>query len=135
MLKSQSNNICCASNKLYSHSKVGNNVEGFELDSVSQVRNAFCAIRPPGHHAGPLGTVTSALDPHGSQGFCFLNNIAIAGAYAMSTYRHQGESSCYCLRTKQMHCTCPLLLCTKSPSIEDSQGYSLRQPSLSVLCT
>jgi hypothetical protein len=56
-----------------------------------QARNAFCAIRPPGHHAGPLGTVTSANDPHGSQGFCFLNNIAIAGAYAVNTYRRQGE--------------------------------------------
>lgn len=57
-----------------------------------QARNAFCAIRPPGHHAGPLGTVTSPLDPHGSQGFCFFNNIAIAAAYAVNVYRHQGQS-------------------------------------------
>jgi len=56
-----------------------------------QARNAFCAIRPPGHHAGPLGTVTSAKDPHGSAGFCFLNNVAIAGAYAVTTYRHAGQ--------------------------------------------
>ena len=34
-------------------------------------RNAFCAIRPPGHHAGPNGKETSIQDPTGSHGFCF----------------------------------------------------------------
>ncbi|KAG1255226.1 hypothetical protein G6F66_014923 [Rhizopus arrhizus] len=33
---------------------------------------AFCAVRPPGHHA----TSSTAM------GFCLLNNIAIAAAYA-----------------------------------------------------
>ena len=56
-----------------------------------QVRNAFCAIRPPGHHAGPTGVVTCANDPAGSHGFCLLNNIAIAAAYAMNAHRHAGE--------------------------------------------
>ena len=71
--------------------------------SFSQARNAFCAIRPPGHHAGPLGTVPSALDPHGSQGFCFLNNIAIAGAYAMNAYRHQGENNTIAAVVRGIH--------------------------------
>ncbi len=36
-----------------------------------RVRNAFCAIRPPGHHA---------LAVHG-MGFCIFGNVAIAAAY------------------------------------------------------
>ncbi|GAB4814038.1 hypothetical protein N2152v2_001084 [Parachlorella kessleri] len=55
-----------------------------------EVRNAFCAVRPPGHHAGPSGIVTSAKDPLGSHGFCLFNNVAIGAAYAMSVYRHAG---------------------------------------------
>lgn len=41
-----------------------------------EILNAFCAVRPPGHHAGrdfPMG-------------FCFVNNVAIGAAYAMEKY-------------------------------------------------
>ena len=37
-------------------------------------RRAFCAVRPPGHHAEP----TRAM------GFCLLNNIAICAAHALA---------------------------------------------------
>lgn len=37
------------------------------------VRNAFCAIRPPGHHAVNSGR---------EEGFCFYNNVAVAARYA-----------------------------------------------------
>ena len=54
-------------------------------------RNAFCAVRPPGHHAGPRGIVRCANDPEGgSHGFCLLNNVAIGAAYARSMYRNHG---------------------------------------------
>jgi acetoin utilization deacetylase AcuC-like enzyme len=36
-------------------------------------RNAFCALRPPGHHA---------LNTRREEGFCFYNNIAVAARYA-----------------------------------------------------
>ncbi|CAE7669825.1 hdaC, partial [Symbiodinium sp. KB8] len=49
-------------------------------------RAAFCPVRPPGHHAGPMGRVTCANDRNGSLGFCLLNNVAIAAAYARATY-------------------------------------------------
>lgn len=52
------------------------------------VRNAFCPIRPPGHHAGPRGLVKlgggGGPDSHG---FCILNNLSIGAAYAMNRYR------------------------------------------------
>jgi len=52
--------------------------------------HAFCAIRPPGHHAGPSGVVACANDPAGSHGFCLLNNVAIGAAYALGCRRGAG---------------------------------------------
>ncbi|GLD94846.1 hypothetical protein PINS_up003471 [Pythium insidiosum] len=51
---------------------------------------AFCVVRPPGHHAGPVGKVTCPNDPEGSHGFCLLNNVAIGAAYARAHYKHAG---------------------------------------------
>ena len=44
------------------------------VDAVfkGEVRNAFCAVRPPGHHA------TAAV----GMGFCIFNNVAVAARYA-----------------------------------------------------
>lgn len=54
-------------------------------------RNAFCATRPPGHHAGIFGKTFHNDDPYEqkacSNGFCFINNIAVAAAYLKSQYR------------------------------------------------
>jgi acetoin utilization deacetylase AcuC-like enzyme/formylglycine-generating enzyme required for sulfatase activity len=49
------------------------------VDAVveGKVRNAFCAIRPPGHHA----TRQRAM------GFCLLNNVAIAARYAQQKHK------------------------------------------------
>lgn len=40
------------------------------------VEAAFCAVRPPGHHAGRARAM----------GFCFLNNVAVAAARALEVH-------------------------------------------------
>ena len=66
---------------------------GAVIDAIDRVvggsaRNAFCAVRPPGHHAGPFGPVSPTEPPgSGSHGFCLLNNVAIGAAYALCVHR------------------------------------------------
>jgi len=47
------------------------------VDAVSrgEVRNAFCAVRPPGHHANNTGA---------EEGFCYYSNAAITARYIQS---------------------------------------------------
>jgi acetoin utilization deacetylase AcuC-like enzyme len=48
------------------------------VDAVlgGQVDNAFCAVRPPGHHA----------ERNRALGFCFFNNVALGALYALENY-------------------------------------------------
>jgi acetoin utilization deacetylase AcuC-like enzyme len=50
----------------------------FATDLVmrGEVQNAFCAIRPPGHHA----------ERAKAMGFCFFNNIAVAARHALEAW-------------------------------------------------
>jgi acetoin utilization deacetylase AcuC-like enzyme len=52
------------------------------MDETSSIRNAFCIVRPPGHHAGRDGLVHDSA----SQGFCLVNNIAVGAFYALKKF-------------------------------------------------
>jgi acetoin utilization deacetylase AcuC-like enzyme len=52
---------------------VGAGVLAVEEVMAGRAQNAFCAVRPCGHHATPARPM----------GFCIFNNIAVAAAYAL----------------------------------------------------
>lgn len=54
----------------------GAGVLATDLVMRGEIESAFCAIRPPGHHA----------ERHKAMGFCFLNNVAIAARHAIDVH-------------------------------------------------
>ena len=46
---------------------------------AGELENAFCAVRPPGHHAAR----------NKASGFCFFNNVSVAAKYALERYNLQ----------------------------------------------
>ena len=52
-------------------------VQAVDLVMTGACHNAFCSVRPPGHHA----LANQAM------GFCFFNNIAVAAKYAQQKYQ------------------------------------------------
>ncbi len=54
-------------------------VMAVDLVMAGKVENAFCNIRPPGHHA----------ERAQAMGFCIFNNIAVGAAHALDQYGFQ----------------------------------------------
>ena len=52
-------------------------IEGIDLICDGEIDNAFCMVRPPGHHARPSQAM----------GFCIFNNIAVGARYIQKKYR------------------------------------------------
>lgn len=54
----------------------GAGVLGVDLVMAGKASSAFCAVRPPGHHA----------ERARAMGFCFFNNIAVAACHALEAW-------------------------------------------------
>jgi len=55
---------------------VGAVLEAIDAVMSKKINNAFCAVRPPGHHA----------EKNKAMGFCLFNNIAIGARYIQKRY-------------------------------------------------
>jgi acetoin utilization deacetylase AcuC-like enzyme len=55
---------------------VGGVLETLRLLMEGKIDNAFCAVRPPGHHA----------EANQAMGFCYFNNVAIGVRYLQSEF-------------------------------------------------
>ncbi|KAG5183775.1 histone deacetylase domain-containing protein [Tribonema minus] len=81
---------------------VARKAAGAVIEAVDRVmsganKNAFVVVRPPGHHAGPSGSVPGPnfwRNPDmNSSGFCLVNNVAVGAAYAMARYGRGGQGA------------------------------------------
>jgi acetoin utilization deacetylase AcuC-like enzyme len=51
-------------------------VKATDMVMRGEIENAFCNVRPPGHHA----------ERARAMGFCFFNNVAVGAAHALTAY-------------------------------------------------
>jgi acetoin utilization deacetylase AcuC-like enzyme len=57
---------------------VGSIIAAIDGEQNKEFRNAFCSVRPPGHHC----------NQNKAAGFCILNNVAIGANYLLNKYKY-----------------------------------------------
>ncbi len=75
---SPDNQMCCETYET-ALLAVGGILDVVDRVMEGKLNNAFCAVRPPGHHA----EVNKAM------GFCYFNNVAIAARYLQNQWEIQ----------------------------------------------
>ena len=69
-----SDTVVCGESYRVALLAVGAAVTACQAVMAGEIDNAFCAVRPPGHHA----------EPRRAMGFCLFNNVAIAAKYLLA---------------------------------------------------
>ena len=57
---------------------VGSIITAIDGVNCKEFKNAFCAVRPPGHHA----------EKEKAMGFCIYNNVAVGAIYLIEKYKY-----------------------------------------------
>ena len=60
-----------------SYDAVSSIISAIDLVKKKKLKNAFCAVRPPGHHA----------EYDKAMGFCIINNVAVGANYLIDKYK------------------------------------------------
>ncbi len=58
---------------------VGSIISAIDGVEEKKFKNAFCAVRPPGHHA----------EKNKAMGFCIYNNVAVGAKYLIEKYKYK----------------------------------------------
>ena len=58
---------------------VGSIITAIDGVQNKELKNAFCAVRPPGHHA----------EKDKAMGFCIYNNVAVGANYLIEKYKYK----------------------------------------------
>ncbi|MDC3184944.1 histone deacetylase family protein [Candidatus Pelagibacter sp.] len=69
--------IISPGSKNASFDAVGSIIKAIDLVQNKKNKNAFCAVRPPGHHA----------EKNKAMGFCIFNNVAVGAKYLLKKYK------------------------------------------------
>ena len=62
-----------------SYDAVSSIISAIDLVKNKKLKNAFCAVRPPGHHA----------EYDKAMGFCIFNNVAVGANYLIEKYNYK----------------------------------------------
>ena len=60
------------------HDAVASMITAIDGVETKEFKNAFCAVRPPGHHA----------EKNKAMGFCIYNNVAVGANYLIEKYKY-----------------------------------------------
>ena len=69
--------IVSKGSKKAAYDAVGGIINAIDAVMNQEFNNAFCAVRPPGHHA----------EKEQAMGFCLFNNVAVGATYLLEKYK------------------------------------------------